>query len=542
MDANRKAGSMGSLGKLTLRERMDSDLDGNVSLSEMFCFAGETVLENNLVSLTLTILFLPIVAVFPPLETVGRSSPARVLRCLSAPAALRFWLYCGFKIAFAAFLSLSEFPIHRGEPSPLRDWSVLIMGVADFVKEVELVTAGGINSYTSDPYNSVAFFASLLTVGACSLNVCNYDDWFVVTHLSASSSTINIRSFGDFRTMTELWGRCGVNEAPIVPLAAREIFGVAVALRWFDAIPRLTNRNSTLGPLVLMWRAMARDVLKWVFFLVWAIVTFGFFFFLLFREPYGFMQDANGNPLTALPEDCEYNPDKELVRFWVVVRRLLEAALTMDGQFNCLAHSSTPAIALPAMYLFVMMTSLMLVNMLIAMMTKSFDRVYEQQMLVFLFLKARQTQNWSMYPPAPPPLNVLGLPYRLGVVLVSCPMVLLRTLRGSDTKREARCQKFWLPEWWSDVFNAEELAKRVRTFLMDDREEQTSKIVSALAERSAEQMAEMRTMKEQIASLSVELSACSQLLSRLARPVDPAASAASSEAEGQPPQPPSSAR
>ena len=65
------------------------------------------------------------------------------------------------------------------------------------------------------------------------------------------------------------------------------------------------------------------------------------------------------------------------------------------------------------MYLYMFVTIIMLVNMLIAMMAKTFDNVFEVQEQYFLYLKARQTATWLGLPAAPPPLNLLRLPYSI---------------------------------------------------------------------------------------------------------------------------------
>ena len=63
------------------------------------------------------------------------------------------------------------------------------------------------------------------------------------------------------------------------------------------------------------------------------------------------------------------------------------------------------------MYVYVLITCIMLVNMLIALMAKTFDNVFEAQEVHCLFLKARTISIWLQYPPVPPPLNLISVPY-----------------------------------------------------------------------------------------------------------------------------------
>jgi len=65
----------------------------------------------------------------------------------------------------------------------------------------------------------------------------------------------------------------------------------------------------------------------------------------------------------------------------------------------------------------------MLVNTLIAMMAKTFDRISGNTLTFFYFLKARQTHSWVQYPEVPPPLNALAMPY----VLIVLPIYKLAT-------------------------------------------------------------------------------------------------------------------
>ena len=56
---------------------------------------------------------------------------------------------------------------------------------------------------------------------------------------------------------------------------------------------------------------------------------------------------------------------------------------------------------------------LLLLNMLIAMMAKSFDNVGESRALNYNFLKAQMVVAAAKQPPAPPPFYVLSLVYDL---------------------------------------------------------------------------------------------------------------------------------
>ena len=53
---------------------------------------------------------------------------------------------------------------------------------------------------------------------------------------------------------------------------------------------------------------------------------------------------------------------------------MIEVLLSADGQFDCLRQSSNSSVAVVFMYFYVLITCVMLVNMLIALMAKTFVR------------------------------------------------------------------------------------------------------------------------------------------------------------------------
>ena len=52
-------------------------------------------------------------------------------------------------------------------------------------------------------------------------------------------------------------------------------------------------------------------------------------------------------------------------------------------------------------------------NMLIAMMARTFDNVFDAQELNYQFLLAQTVLTWRTQPTMPPPFNVLRIPYHI---------------------------------------------------------------------------------------------------------------------------------
>ena len=92
--------------------------------------------------------------------------------------------------------------------------------------------------------------------------------------------------------------------------------------------------------------------------------------------------------------------------------------LTGGIDFQCVRNSSVGDVAWVLMAIYLVLTVVMLVNLLIALMAKSFDNLYELQDQYFLYLFARQTSLWQQYPVVAPPLNLLSVPYVIFVELL----------------------------------------------------------------------------------------------------------------------------
>ena len=245
-----------------------------------------------------------------------------------------------------------------------------------------------------------------------------------------------------------------------------------------------------MGPVILSARRMMNDVLIWAFLLGWLILTFSSFFRALYAEPYGLASN--------LPAGC-IDPDVEFENIMFVAKTLFEGTLIGgDGHFTCLSHSSTSFLALPMMYLFLICAVIILVNMLIAMMAKTFDKVVDTQTELFLYLKAQQVTTWMRYSPLPPPLNLLRFPY----IFIVLPIRVLwrgfaslrRGLPSSVSNVAAdvtavpatlhhkvsrlrfdttETPPFELPPWWVSAHDVDSIVESVLDFGSTDDEKHT---------------------------------------------------------------------
>jgi len=238
---------------------------------------------------------------------------------------------------------------------------------------------------------------------------------------------------------------------------------------------------------------MVADTLKFLLLLVWIVSSWAIFFWLLFREPYG---RASNNPSTCIDVDQEFESFSATVLF------LLEATLDGTGYYNCLVASSSTYLASGFMYLYVLTSTIMLINMLIAMMAESFGRVRANELEYFLFLKARQVVAWRTYAPVPPPLNLLRLPYEILWVPYSLLQMKFphRLPRISTRDPPVGDLSFNLPQYWKDGYSIEGLAREAVKHVQEDEGAQAGEIARIVCdELRGEIKAEIRAECEQLA-------------------------------------------
>jgi len=226
-----------------------------------------------------------------------------------------------------------------------------------------------------------------------------------------------------------------------------------------------------MGPMVLMVRTMVGDTLKFLGLLTWIILAWAFFFYVLYREKYGF------HAVEGFPADC-FSPDEAFEDFFVATRTLWEATLLGDGYFECFYLSSPGWLPLLFMYAFVLTSTIMLMNMLIAMMAESFGLIYGNKLEYFLFLRAKHVAMWLAYAPVPPPLNVLRLPYEVLYI----PYAIFRNaFHGRAGLKSVKAETpFALPDYWLEENTQEILTERIVDAMQTENAEQLSEIAKVV--------------------------------------------------------------
>ena len=231
---------------------------------------------------------------------------------------------------------------------------------------------------------------------------------------------------------------------------------VAVFLLW-SRLLRVLLISPRFGPYVMMFfRMLFGDLVSFLVLLVFLLFAFtASWTVLLEPEPELLAQQVGDGQnwrwtksFAAHLETTGCADELGGLDVFSTLRTLVEGALTGNDFFEC-ARSSTkaPGAAWAISLLFVTLTSVLLLNMLIAMcaalrsrrtakiplashyscrfgrsplhvvcaahrMAKTFDNISEASATNYLFLFSQRTLALQNEPPTPPPLNALGLPYK----------------------------------------------------------------------------------------------------------------------------------
>ena len=247
---------------------------------------------------------------------------------------------------------------------------------------------------------------------------------------------------------------------------ATSLRAVAVLLLWFRLF-RVLLISPRFGPFVRMFfRMLFGDLLNFLVLLFFLLVAFAASWtVLLAPHPSLVAQQFSGDeqvwrwtisPVAYL-ETAGCANELGGVDFFSTLQTLLEGALTGNDFFACARDSTkSPWAAWAISFMFVTLTTVLLLNMLIAMcaaknkeqnpekplphltlpwtltyhtaralratahvyrMAKTFDNISEAAATNYLFLFAQRTLALQNEPPTPSPLNALGLPCK-GILLL----------------------------------------------------------------------------------------------------------------------------
>eukprot|EP00966_Prymnesium_polylepis_P125482 2901132-Prymnesium_polylepis.1 len=130
--------------------------------------------------------------------------------------------------------------------------------------------------------------------------------------------------------------------------------------------------------------------------------------------------------------------------------------LAQDGQTHCYRTTSQPIMGALLIYLFMLVGVVMLVNMLIAMMAKTFD-LYHGSTMQYLFVRARTINYWIYAETAIPPFNVFSVPHH-----IARGVAVLRNRTEQASTNRFRPEKDKIERLW--MGGVEELVQEVSRY------------------------------------------------------------------------------
>lgn len=177
----------------------------------------------------------------------------------------------------------------------------------------------------------------------------------------------------------------------------RVFMAVAVTLAMLRQAQMLSFIPS-IGPLVLtIWKVM-EDLLK--FMTIFAVVIFSFAGGL-----YAMYADSELYRLNCLSAHDNLNI------FSAILLQLLEFAVNAEGNFECVALSEEPYFGIMLLTIYLILMAVLLLNMLIAVLTRTVDDVAEAQEVNFSLLLVQLMVGAETLGALPPPFNLLSLPF-----------------------------------------------------------------------------------------------------------------------------------
>ena len=203
-------------------------------------------------------------------------------------------------------------------------------------------------------------------------------------------------AFGDYLNLIDLAG----SSFACAALGVRIGSGVVPPRPRAQIIERSSSGSSrcrlspSTGPLVLMvFRMLRHDVFKWLQVLFVIILSFSNALYVLqARRTVGL--DLSGEDLGS----------GVILLGCVQPARFTTTAGPTHGKTRLPARPSLKRGSVSLAYM-VQVVALLLINMLIAMMGKTFDKYEAQALNLYMFLFCQTVTTWHEVPPPPPPLN-----------------------------------------------------------------------------------------------------------------------------------------
>jgi hypothetical protein len=178
----------------------------------------------------------------------------------------------------------------------------------------------------------------------------------------------------------------------------------AVLLMWFRQLRLLMIVSTDMAPLIRMMGGMIKDVINFLQLLILVLLGFAGALTTLFATDRSYRQLEPGSDCLQLMGPAS--------SFGSVLKILFEGSLLGDSPFiACVSESEHPVTGLALAYGFILFSVVLLLNMIIAMMSKTFDRYYDSATQEAAAQFAGIVQDWEGETNLPAPFNIASIPY-----------------------------------------------------------------------------------------------------------------------------------
>ncbi len=168
---------------------------------------------------------------------------------------------------------------------------------------------------------------------------------------------------------------------------------------------RVLSMSEQMGPFVLMFLSMFSDIAQWLSLLSVVLLSSSTALYVV--------HVSSSDPRAYHSTTCDEH-GTPFVNFFGSFLKLFEGSLYSEPYFECIAHLTYDTadywIAEAVAIVYQVIVALLLVNMLIAKMAKTFDAIWENQGLNYMFLRARTVMTWDSTAFICPPFVALSVP------------------------------------------------------------------------------------------------------------------------------------
>jgi len=195
----------------------------------------------------------------------------------------------------------------------------------------------------------------------------------------------------------------------------------------------LLRMSSVYGPLVSMMVQMIVDMIRWIALLLPIIVSLVGAFITLFKQ-----RSRGGSGAENWAQDTSCAMFHPATADWFTgVLLLFEIQIGKDVPFDCLEASPHATVAPQMLNFGLWLIVILMLNMLIAMMAKTFDRIFEKSMVDYQYNFAGFVLQMRQEHDVPPVLRLFSLPWTLGknIYLQTCGREKEDKTRGTSVKR-----------------------------------------------------------------------------------------------------------